>query len=169
MTPTRYLLPRMTNPLGRSWGQPGNLRDRVGLYFNHATILESDWLELSDYRTTTPSGVYPGKVWRCGDRLRWYGPEQFDAQGGFCKVGSLRALIQGPGTNITYRGPVKGARLYVLPDGRQLDFYAMSHFLHVNAEQITRWVASLQPDGTMLLNIEWRRKLSDLPSLTLES
>lgn len=100
--PTAWRLPAMTNQLGRHWRQPKGLRDRVGLFGGHATICERDWLELPRYETTNPSGVYPGKAWRCGPYLRWYGPEQFDARGGFCKVGQLRALIQGPGTNITH-------------------------------------------------------------------
>jgi hypothetical protein len=97
---TGALLPRMTDPLGRHWGQPAGLRDRVRVYETHATIAEADWRKLSDYRTSLPSGVYAGKVWRRGPLLCWYGPIRGDS----CRVGYLRALVQGPGTNATYRG-----------------------------------------------------------------
>lgn len=95
------LLPRMTHRLGRYWGQPAGLRERVRVFETHATIAEADWLALSDYRTSIPSGVYAGKAWRRGSLLCWYGPER----GGSCRIGCVRALVQGPGTNVTYRGP----------------------------------------------------------------
>ncbi|MNL76393.1 hypothetical protein D3C87_2023550 [compost metagenome] len=46
-----------------------------------------------------PSGVYAGKVWRRGRYLCWYGPDI----NGQTRIGYLRALVQGPGTNITHR------------------------------------------------------------------
>lgn len=101
-TSGKWRIPLMTNPLGRHWGQPAGLRDRIGLFFNHATILERDWLALSNYESSVPSGVYPGKVWRRGSRLCWYGPER----GGRCHIGYLRALVQGPGINATHRSGV---------------------------------------------------------------
>lgn len=94
-------LPAMTDPLGRHWNQPANLRERIGVYFNHVTIDEYDWRRLSKYETTNPSGVYPGKAWRSGHWLCWYGPER----NGFCRLARARALVQGPGVNLTYRNP----------------------------------------------------------------
>ena len=84
-----WKIPPMLDPLGKHWRQPKGLRDRVGLFFNHATIKEADWLGLPHYERTMPSGVYPGKVWRCGPWLAWYGPDV----GGRCRVVTLRALI----------------------------------------------------------------------------
>ena len=85
-----FLLPAMTDPLGKHWRQPKGLRDRVGLYETHAAISESDWYALPHYETSIPSGVYPGKVWRRGKYLCWYGPDRNDR----CRIGRLRALIQ---------------------------------------------------------------------------
>lgn len=85
-----WMIPAMTDPMGKHWGQPKGLRERVGLYDTHATIPERDWLSLPHYRSSIPSGVYPGKVWRCGPWLCWYGPER----DGRCKVVTVRALVQ---------------------------------------------------------------------------
>lgn len=102
MNPWR--LPKMTDPLSAHWRQPGYLRDRVELYPTHAYISEKDWLALPRYDASAPSGVYPGKVWRRGKYLCWYGPEQEGAGGAlsFCRIGRLRALVHGPGTNTSY-------------------------------------------------------------------
>ena len=93
-------LPHMTNPLGRHWRQPTGLRDRVRIYETHATIDERDWLALPRYESSMPTGTYTGKVWRRGPWLVWYGRE-YDKT---IRVGRARALVQGPGTNITFRG-----------------------------------------------------------------
>lgn len=90
MTAPVFKLPAMTDPLGAHWRQPRGLRDRVGLYGTHAAISESDWYSLPHYGNSMPSGVYPGKAWRRGNLLCWYGPER----NGRCEVGFLRALIQ---------------------------------------------------------------------------
>lgn len=82
-------LPRMTDPLGRLWQQPAGLRDRVRVFETHATIPEADWRALPRYETSLPSGVYPGKVWRRGKFICWYGPER----AGRCRVASARALV----------------------------------------------------------------------------
>lgn len=93
-------LPYMTSPLGRYWRQPEGLRDRVRVYETHATIDEIDWQALSQYESTLPTGTYSGKTWRCGPYLCWYGR----VNGSTIKIGRARALVQGPGTNATYRG-----------------------------------------------------------------
>lgn len=90
-------LPRMTNPLGKHWRQPAGLRDRVQVFETHATIPESDWRALPRYESTLPSGTYTGKVWRCGPWLCWYGREYANT----IRIGRARALVQGPGTNLT--------------------------------------------------------------------
>jgi len=86
----RWKIPRMDDPLGKHWRQPANLRDRVGIYWNHVTISERDWFALSNYETANPSGVYPGKVWRRGKYLRWYGPDRDNK----CRLVTFRALVQ---------------------------------------------------------------------------
>lgn len=90
-------LPLMTDPYGTSWGQPKGLRDRVEIYFSHAVISERDWEALPNYKTSMPSGVYAGKVWRCGKFLRWYGrPHKIIERGQeveVCSTGHIRALV----------------------------------------------------------------------------
>lgn len=83
-------IPAMTDPLGKHWRQPKNLRDRVEVYETHATISEADWLGLPHYETSFPSGVYPGKVWRRRCWLCWYGP----SRNGRCRIAHVRALIR---------------------------------------------------------------------------
>lgn len=85
-----FQLPKMTDPLGMHWRQPPGLRDRVGLFGTHAAISESDFYALPHYATSIPSGVYPGKAWRRGKYLCWYGP----SRNGQCAIGRLRVLVQ---------------------------------------------------------------------------
>lgn len=92
-------LPHMTEPLGRHWGQPRDLRERVRIFETHATIDEAAWQSLPRYESSLPSGVYAGKAWRRGHSLCWYGRDGAD---GRTRVGYARALIQGAGTNLTY-------------------------------------------------------------------
>lgn len=82
-------LPAMTDPLGKHWRQPRDLRERVVVYETHATISERDFFQLSNYQTTMPSGVYPGKAWRQGRKfLCWYGPDRNRK----CRVCCVRVL-----------------------------------------------------------------------------
>lgn len=96
-----FKIPVMDDPLGKCWGQPEGLRDRVQVYETHATIHEDDWRKLHDYSASFPSGVYPGKVWKSGKWLRWYGPDR----NGKCKAACVRALIQGKGKNLSVTTP----------------------------------------------------------------
>ena len=88
-------LPRMVDPLGKHWGQPIGLRDRVRVFETHATIDDADWRRLPRYESSYPSGTYTGKAWRRGGFLCWYGRER----GGRIVIGRARALVQTDGTN----------------------------------------------------------------------
>lgn len=84
-----WKLPPMTDPLGRHWHQPRNLRDVVKLHDTHAVVPEGVFLSLSRYDSSLPTGVYPGKCWRMGQKfLCWYGPER----AGRCRIARLRVL-----------------------------------------------------------------------------
>lgn len=87
----------MTDPLGRHWQQPKNLRDRVVIYETHATISEHDWQQLSRYESSVPSGAYAGKVWRRYHWLCWYGRPHMITEYGrtfeCCSIGYARALV----------------------------------------------------------------------------
>ena len=95
-------LPKMTDPMGKYWGMPEGLRDRVRIFWNHATIDEADWKRLLRYDSSYPSGTYPGKVWRRGCWLCWYGKSTTD---GKIRIGAARALVQTNGSNAAGRLP----------------------------------------------------------------
>ena len=82
-------LPQMTDPLGKYWPQPESLHKRVNVFETHAMISERDWLSLPRYNASAPSGVYPGKAWRRGKFLCWYGPDR----NGRCRIARVRALV----------------------------------------------------------------------------
>lgn len=103
-------LPYMVNPLGHHWRQPEGLRERVRVFQTHATISEADWNALPRYESSLPSGTYSGKAWRRGPWLCWYGRES----GNSIRIGRARALVQGPGTNVTYRAPAVPAQRSLL-------------------------------------------------------
>lgn len=85
-------IPVMDDPLGRYWKQPAGLRDRVLIDDKHAVVSAADFAALSEYSSTIPSGVYPGKVWRRHESptwlLCWYGPDV----GGRCEIMFREAL-----------------------------------------------------------------------------
>jgi hypothetical protein len=70
------MIPEMTEPLGRYWRQPADIRDAP---IDDKTVLLTPYqfAELHNYSATMPSGVYPGKCWRRQSRegwhLGWYG------------------------------------------------------------------------------------------------
>lgn len=63
-------IPPMHHPLGRHWPQPE--RDAIALDDVHALMTRPTFEALPEYSTTTPSGVYPGKMWRREYEGRWY-------------------------------------------------------------------------------------------------
>lgn len=72
------IIPPMTDPLGKHWRQPDPAR--ILLDDEYAVMDEATLSALSEYSTTIPSGVYPGKMWRAsiGNNganwvLRWFG------------------------------------------------------------------------------------------------
>jgi hypothetical protein len=81
-------IPAMTDPLGRHWEQPR--RQDIEIDRDHAIMTRATFDQLPAYNATSPSGVYPGKMWRRfngaadlaflrrGGRpewcLCWYGP-----------------------------------------------------------------------------------------------
>lgn len=61
--PTCTFIPQMTDPLGRYWRQPEDMTE-VEFDDKHALLTQAQFDGLSEYSTTTPSGVYPGKCWK---------------------------------------------------------------------------------------------------------
>ena len=68
-------IPPITDPLGRYWKQPS--KDDIAIDETHAMMTRATFDKLHSYNTSTPSGVYPGKMWkayRFGKWwLRWFG------------------------------------------------------------------------------------------------
>lgn len=72
------MIPPMTDPLGKYWSQPQDIREAP---MDDETVLLTLWQfeSLEEYSNSIPSGVYFGKCWKgqYGDGgwyLRWYGP-----------------------------------------------------------------------------------------------
>ena len=75
------VIPRITDPLGRSWEQPNTELLRITDEFVY--ISTHAFTFLKDYTNSQPTGVYPGKIWKVKmftDKtkipiwvLRWFG------------------------------------------------------------------------------------------------
>jgi hypothetical protein len=59
------LIPRITDPLGRSWEQPD--RSEILLDDTHAVMTRRSFNKLHEYSGSFPTGVYPGKMWKRHD------------------------------------------------------------------------------------------------------
>jgi len=55
-------IPPITDPMGKHWSQPS--LEEILIDDNHALMTPSTFSRLSEYNTTNPSGVYPGKMWK---------------------------------------------------------------------------------------------------------
>lgn len=77
-------IPEMTDPLGRHWRQPSDMRE-VPMDGEVVLLTRRQFDELADYSRSMPSGVYEGKCWRRSQVhpatgeivewwLLWYGP-----------------------------------------------------------------------------------------------
>lgn len=70
-----HTIPNMTHELGKSWEQPN--KDDILIVDDIAYIHYEEWDLLCEYNTSTPTGVYEGKMWKTnlpkGQKwLRWY-------------------------------------------------------------------------------------------------
>jgi hypothetical protein len=69
------VIPPITDPMGKYWRQPDT--SRILIDDTHALMEKSTFEALSEYSSSIPSGIYPGKMWRCHHRgtwfLRWFG------------------------------------------------------------------------------------------------
>lgn len=72
-----HAIPPITDPMGKSWRQP-DLTD-LNVQGTHALLSRVEFDGLPEYSSSYPTGVYPGKAWKChwrgADRwfLRWFG------------------------------------------------------------------------------------------------
>lgn len=69
-------IPEMTDPLGKHWNQPADIR-LAPMDDTHVILTNWQMGSLHRYDTSMPSGVYPGKCWLQTrgkvTRLVWYG------------------------------------------------------------------------------------------------
>jgi len=65
------MIPEMTHPLGKHWDQP-KLQD-ISFSLLCAYMSYKDFNLLKTYQTSTPTGVYEGKMWKCLKRTNNYG------------------------------------------------------------------------------------------------
>ena len=86
-------IPAMTDPLGRHWRQPADIRS-APMDEAHVLLTPAQVAGLSSYDSSIPSGVYPGKCWlrHQGDQtlLAWFGDEREDRR---CPIMFREALV----------------------------------------------------------------------------
>ncbi|QFY42947.1 hypothetical protein F6R98_10260 [Candidatus Methylospira mobilis] len=85
-------IPKITDPMGKCWDQPS--LQNIIIDDTHALMSNDDLNRLSEYSSSIPSGVYPGKMWRAKWRdtwlLRWYGESDVP---GMCSNNQREILI----------------------------------------------------------------------------
>lgn len=64
----KQVVPEITDPLGKHWGQPG--LEEISFSMINAFMSEESFKKLANYQTSFPTGVYPGKMWK---RKAWIG------------------------------------------------------------------------------------------------
>lgn len=89
-----HIIPPITDPLGRNWPQPS--LDGILVDDTHAVMTHATFNALLEYSRSTPSGVYPGKMWKAvmKDRtayLCWFGI--IEGQPDLCSNNAREILI----------------------------------------------------------------------------
>ena len=88
-----HVIPPMTDPLGQYWTQPSP-RD-IQVDDQHALMSQVILNALSEYSHSTPTGVYPGKMWKMLQHgewwLRWFGVSEQGPD--FCSNHARKILI----------------------------------------------------------------------------
>ena len=64
-------IPPMTDPLGRHWDQPANIR-QAPMDDTHVLLTMRQIDGLLDYSRSYPSGTYDGKCWKREGEDCWY-------------------------------------------------------------------------------------------------
>lgn len=81
------VIPEMTDPRGKHWTQPD--RQMIFIRGGVAHMTKQDFSKLSQYDTSMPSGVYPGKMWKRLEKdkfyLVWY-EDKPESNGKLCNI-----------------------------------------------------------------------------------
>ncbi len=64
------VIPNMIHPLGKYWNQPN--REDIAIDDIHALMSKDSFNRLHTYLTSTPTGVYEGKMWRTRINAIWF-------------------------------------------------------------------------------------------------
>lgn len=65
------MIPSMTDPLGKYWDQPADIRD-APMDDKHVLLTSEQIAKLCDYSSSYPSGTYYGKCWKRKGPGFWY-------------------------------------------------------------------------------------------------
>lgn len=89
------IIPDMVDPLGKYWEQP-NKKD-ILIDNEHAVMSDKTYLQLKNYSSSIPSGVYDGKMWRDeskeGKFLCWYAQSDEPDK---CSINTRKVLFINP-------------------------------------------------------------------------
>jgi hypothetical protein len=64
-------IPAMTDPLGRHWCQPFDIR-QAPMDDTHVLLSTEQVAQLMNYSSSYPSGTYDGKCWKRAQKDGWY-------------------------------------------------------------------------------------------------
>lgn len=65
-----HIIPPITDPMGKHWDQPNRFNIEVDA--THAMMSKQTFEGLATYSCTTPTGVYPGKMWKALRGMKWW-------------------------------------------------------------------------------------------------
>ena len=65
------MIPQMTDPLGRHWRQPDDIRE-APIDDKNVLLSSRQIAGLADYSSSYPSGTYDGKCWKREGEDCWY-------------------------------------------------------------------------------------------------
>ena len=63
-------IPAMTDPLGKHWQQPADIRE-APMDDTHVLLTSPQFFKLLEYSSTIPTGVYEGKCWKRHEKGKW--------------------------------------------------------------------------------------------------
>lgn len=82
-------IPEMTDPLGKHWEQPRDIRD-APMDAKLVLLTPRQFVDLLSYDSSMPSGVYPGKCWKRTNGgktwLVWYGAAFMESGKEMCPI-----------------------------------------------------------------------------------
>lgn len=74
----------MTNPLGKHWPQPR--REDIEFTVEGVSMSKKSFDKLHDYSASTPSGVYPGKMWKSRVKDGWVLRYYSEIENNSCRI-----------------------------------------------------------------------------------